>query len=191
MTGQIYIWNSMARRRRSASDIFEDNGLHILKSYLQANGYHSKVIDWATKRGYNSLSPYWLRMLNHWLLIISNKNKNKWLAKLSGKTQVNLGQIQEKRFKKKLRKLAKTVAKEKVKVLGIKVWYGEAFSMSKYLCEQVNKYSPNTMVIAGGYHASLYEEDILQHSNFDLAVAGNGEKVRHLLYQWLLENYDV
>lgn len=176
MSQQIYIWNSMARRRRSASDIFEENGLQILKAHLLSHGYDCTIFDWATSTGYKSLSPFWLQIVNHFLVKRASGKapQNKW-GRIAERTQNKLGDIQEKRFHKKLRDLAKLIAKRDIKILGIKVWYGEAFTMAKYLIRQVNKYSPETIVVAGGYHASLYEEDILNNSNFDFAVAGSGE----------------
>jgi hypothetical protein len=71
--------------------------------------------------------------------------------------------------------VAREVAENHVPLFGMKVWYGEAFTWAKYLTGRIHELSPETVVIAGGYHATLYEEDILRYSNFDLAVAGDGE----------------
>ena len=61
---EIWIWNSMARRRRSASDTFEENGIQIIKNFLSSVGHEVQVIDWATTEGYNTLSPHFLKKIN-------------------------------------------------------------------------------------------------------------------------------
>lgn len=189
MSQHIYIWNSMARRRRSASDIFEENGVQILKAHLIANGHSCTVFDWATKSGFNRLSPVCLRILNHLLVYIAlvKKPTPVWKNR-SLRIQNKLGDIQQKRLESRLIKLAKNIARKNIRVAGIKVWYGEAFAMSKFFTQQVQKYAPETIVIAGGYHASLYEEDILKNSNFDLAVSGSGEEPLLQILQYIKEN---
>jgi radical SAM superfamily enzyme YgiQ (UPF0313 family) len=83
--------------------------------------------------------------------------------------------IQSRRFKRRLVRLARQVRSAKLKVFGIKVWYGEAFTWSKFLVDQIHRYHPECIVIAGGYHVSLYQADVLKYSHFDLAVVHEGE----------------
>ena len=182
MTSQnrIWIWNSMARRRRSISDTFEENGLAIIQRHLEDKGHGVRIIDWAVPKGYSSLSNPLLRRLNlFFILFVVLLRKvhlgQKWMGYLSSRLQSMLDQQQEKRMKNALEKMAKQVAMENLPFLGIKVWYGEAFEWAKYLCDCVHRASPETLVIVGGYHASLYEEDLLRYSNFDMGVAEEGE----------------
>ena len=68
----------MACRRRSASDTFEENGIHILQKSLKKHGHHVKIIDWANQTGYASLSPIILRKINrYYTKKILNSIKNK------------------------------------------------------------------------------------------------------------------
>mgnify|MGYP000695741569 CR=1 FL=1 len=48
------------------------------------------------------------------------------------------------------------------------MWYGEAFKNAKCLVDMINKIAPQVITIGGGYHATLYEEYLLENSNFDL-----------------------
>lgn len=182
---EIWIWNSMARRRRSASDTFEENGIQIIKTYLSNQGHRVKVIDWATSDGFNLLSPYILKKINRRVFLFTIKSQHQFIRKFSGIVSLLLQSLlswfQAKRMKRKLKTLAKDILKNEIKFLGIKLWYGEAFTWSKYLVKQINRYSPETIVIAGGYHATLYQEDILNYSNFDLAITDEGEYVLHEL----------
>jgi radical SAM superfamily enzyme YgiQ (UPF0313 family) len=182
---EIWIWNSMARRRRSASDTFEENGIQIIKTYLSSQGHYVKVIDWATSNGFNALSPVFLKKINRYLILFSIKSQLQFIRKFSGIIillfQFFLSSIQSTRMKRKLKTLAKKIRKNEIKFFGIKLWYGEAFKWSGYLVKQINRYSPETIVIAGGYHATLYQEDILKYSNFDLGITDEGEYVLHEL----------
>ncbi len=182
---EIWIWNSMARRRRSASDTFEENGIQIIKKYLSGLGHKVKVIDWATSEGFNSLSPDFLKKINHFIFLSVIKSQIKFFRKFLGivsfLTQSLLSWVQANRMKRKLKLLAKEVKKNNIRFFGIKLWYGESFTWAKYLAKQIYWHSPETIVIAGGYHAALYQEDILRYSNFDLAVTDEGEYVLHEL----------
>lgn len=54
------------------------------------------------------------------------------------------------------------------------VW--QAFEFSNYLAKRIKEKDPSILTIAGGFHVTLYEEDFLKNSNFDLGVASDGEK---------------
>ncbi len=172
----------MARRRRSASDTFEENGIQIIKSYLSNHKHEVRVVDWATDEGFQSLSPGMLRKLNRFIIekmmdqTVSRFTKG-LLAATCTIIQGILSGIQWLGMAIKLRRLAVETSKKQLRFFGIKVWYGEAFYWSKYLTGQIKRVNPECIVIGGGYHASLYEEDILNYSNFDLAVISRGKEV--------------
>lgn len=180
---EIWLWNSIATRKRSASDNFLENGLALLKSHLEKRGHRVKVIDWANLYFYRKLSPRLLLYLNRLLTIflfrLEKKNK-KGLIKLFFPcffiSQGILSFFQRLRMKHHLKKLARDVVKADLKIFGVKVWYGEAFTWSNFLIKHLKKLNPSILTIAGGYHATLYEEDFLRYSDFDLAVVGEGEK---------------
>ena len=57
---KLVLWNSVAKRRRSLSDTFYDNGLATLKGYLEDKGHVVEVIDWARDEFFSSLSTPFL-----------------------------------------------------------------------------------------------------------------------------------
>jgi pyruvate-formate lyase-activating enzyme len=181
--GKILLWNSVATRRRSAGDTFLDNGLGRLKAYLESRGHEVILEDWATNSFYSNLAlplvarP--LRALYKLLLFPRGNDLPAALAKLIGAFTVGIQEIQafaqRRRVKSRLKHLARRVARQKIPVVGIKLWYGEAFLWAKYLVKLLQEAAPEAITIAGGYHATLYEEDILRFSPFDVAVRGEGE----------------
>lgn len=182
MAEKLWLFNSMAKRRRSASDTFEENGLGILEAHLRNLGHEVRVVDYAVPSTYRSLSPAPIARLTRSVyakLIKSAGKKSSGLAILkiiAVALQSVLSRVQEARMRRLLTSVAREVGRNKVPLFGIKLWYGEAFTWAKYLTGEIHRHSPETIVIGGGYHATLYEEDILRYSNFDLAVAGDGEQ---------------
>jgi radical SAM superfamily enzyme YgiQ (UPF0313 family) len=179
----IVLWNSLTTRRRSASDTFLDNGLGRLKAHLETEGHEVILEDWATDSFYNDLAiPLIARPLRAlYKLFLSRKRENLPLAltKLLGAGTVGLQEIQSfvqrRRMNSLLKRLARNIRQRGIPAVGVKLWYGEAFSFAKRLAELLQKIAPEALIVAGGYHASLYEEDVLRFSSFDIAVRGEGE----------------
>lgn len=179
---EIWLWNSLATRRRAATDTVKEVGLNIIKTYLEKHQHKVKVIDWVEPAFYESLSPQFLVRANRLLLkqLFKKAKSGRKDAVLGGLflfIQNILSNIQNKRMQKELERLVKEIVSSGVKVFGIKVWYGEAFSWSKKLVKMIKERAPDILTIAGGYHATLYEEDILRYSDFDLGVVCEGEFV--------------
>ncbi len=179
----ILLWNSLTTRRRSASDTFLDNGLGRLKAHLETEGHEVILEDWATDSFYSELAiPLIARPLRGlYKLLLSDKGERlpPALNKLLGAVTVGLQEIQsfvqKRRMKSLIKRLALRVVEQRIPVIGMKLWYGEAFSFAKSLAELIGKASPEILIVAGGYHVTLYEEDILRFSSFDIAVRGEGE----------------
>jgi hypothetical protein len=179
----MLLWNSLATRRRSASDTFFDNGLGVLKAHIEGAGHHVLLEDWANDPFYAALAvpalarP--LRSLYH--LLFSRKAAGpppRWVKAVGALTVVlqdAQSLVQRRRMEMRLRDLAWRVVEEDIPVVGMKLWYGEAFSWAKRFAQLLRERAPETLVVAGGYHATLYEEDVLHHGPFDLAVRGEGE----------------
>ncbi|MBA4387038.1 MAG: hypothetical protein C0404_03595 [Verrucomicrobia bacterium] len=182
MSEKLWLFNTMAKRRRSASDTFEENGLGILEAHLKNLGHEVRIVDYAVPATYRSLTPALIARLTRGVysrLIRSAGKKSPastFLKILAVALQGVLSRIQEGRMRRLLTGVAREAGRNRVPLFGMKLWYGEAFTWAKYLADEIHKYSPETVVIGGGYHATLYEEDILRYSNFDLAVAGDGEQ---------------
>jgi tRNA A37 methylthiotransferase MiaB len=180
---KILLWNSLATRRRSASDTFLDNGLGRLKAYLENRGHEVILEDWATDSFYSHLAvPLVARPLRAlYKLLLSHQAENfpSALIKLLGAGTIPLqwlqSLVQRKRMKSQLRRLALRVAQQRIPIVGIKVWYGEAFAFAKWLGGLLQEIAPEALLVAGGYHATLYEEDVLRFGPFDIAITGEGE----------------
>ncbi|MDD5729690.1 MAG: cobalamin-dependent protein [Candidatus Omnitrophica bacterium] len=176
---EITLWNSVAKRRRSISDTFYDNGLATLKGYLEDKGHKVEVIDWARDDFYSSLSPWLLSKALRGIYSVMMRSKNKpvktILGLLSFLLQAILNFIQELLLNKRLTELVRYLKDKKVRILGIKIWYGEAFTNAKNLVAFLQKEAPEIITIAGGYHVTLYEEHLLKSSCFDLGVVCEGE----------------
>ena len=180
---KILLWNSLATRRRSASDTFLDNGLGRLKAHLESEEHEVIFEDWATDSFYSNLAvPLVARPLRAlYKLLLSRREKDllSALTKLLGAGTVGLQEIQsfvqKRRMRAWLMRLARRVAQEGIRIVGIKLWYGEAFVFAKTLGELLGEIAPEALIVVGGYHATLYEEDVLRFGPFDIAVRGEGE----------------
>lgn len=177
---RIVLWNSVARRRRSISDTFYDNGLATLKAHVESLGHEATVIDWATDDFYSSLSPAAiarpLRLMYASLMRSPSPVAKALLGLASMRLQDLLGMVQRSRLDSRLRRLVSSLKGEGVKVLGVKLWYGEAFENALRLARLVRREAPDVLTIAGGYHVTLYEERILALGSFDLCVEREGEE---------------
>jgi len=178
----IWLWNSIATRKRSPSDGFLENGLAILKSYVEKRGHKARVIDWQKSEFYDRLCPRWLLSLNRLstiTLLRLGKKKNlvfKIFFLIFNILQDIVSIARKHREKHYLKELAKDVVKNGIKVFGIKVWYGEAFYSANLLVKYIHRKDPSVLCIAGGFHSTLYEEDLLKNSVFDVGVVSEGEK---------------
>lgn len=180
---KILLWNSLTTRRRSASDTFFDNGLGRLKAHLESRGHEVILEDWATDSFYSDLAiPLLARPLRAlYKLLLSRKGAElpSALARLLGAGTVGLQEIQsfvqKRRMKSRLKRLARRITQERIPAVGMKLWYGEAFAFAKSLGKLLHKIAPEVLIVAGGYHATLYEEDVLRFGPFDIAVRGEGE----------------
>jgi len=179
----MLLWNSISPRKRSPSDAFLENGIGILLKNCKEAGFKVIVEDWASIDFYSHISPKILTRINRIIYenVINDDHKkltlivNKILPFVTLITQKILDIFHNVKMNKYLNRLAKEIANKNIPLLGVKVWYGDGFKWSRKLVKKVNKYSPETITIAGGPHPTIYSEDFLQYSNFDLAVFSEGE----------------
>ena len=176
---KLVLWNSVAKRRRSISDTFYDNGLATLQVYLEDKGHEVEIIDLAQDAFFAGLSRSILcgliRRIYRRMPGFKNKSAKKAWGFVSILLQDELSAAQARRMKRKLIALALELKRKNAWVFGIKIWYGEAFSNARFLASELKKISPETIVIAGGYHVTLYEERLIKNSDFDLGVVCEGE----------------
>jgi hypothetical protein len=77
----------------------------------------------------------------------------------------------------KVNDIIHTIRKNNLRLLGIKVWYGDSFTWSKLLAAQVRAVCPDVIIIAGGPQVKVYGEHIFHETDFDLAIMGPGEEI--------------
>ena len=190
----VLIWNSVSPRKRSLSDTFLENGIGILVKTCRMAGFNVIVEDWANESFYKDISPHKLtrlRLLLYKRLLFKKVQKQGILTKFIGiianANQRLIDIYLNFMMHRRLRCVARRIAREKIIFLGIKVWYGDAFKWSKELVKKVNKYSPETVTIACGAHPTIYQEDLLRHGNFDFTVIS---EVKHTLLDVLRIGYN-
>ena len=181
----LILWNSIASRRRSPSDDFLDNGLALLKAFVQARDFEVELADWARSSRWQKLTPRPLAASNRFLasLLIPGENTGKSGKKLFRRlagplfllSQEVTTSIQRRRLDRMLRDLALRVRDSGCRVLGIKSWYGEAYRSAKELARRVRRFAPDVLIVIGGPHASIYQEAVLEEGLFDVVVIGEGE----------------
>jgi hypothetical protein len=180
---EIWLFNAIAKRRRSAGDTFLENGLAALRGHLEGEGHRVRVIDWAGEASYAAITPKRLARINRAIAakLIARKESGrtgllfKGLFALSLLTQGWQDRVLERRMDAKLRALAREAAAAGVKIFGLKVWYGEAFEWAERFCQHLRAADPGMVVIAGGHQPTLYEEEFLKRTSFDFAVTSQGE----------------
>ncbi|MBN2289130.1 MAG: B12-binding domain-containing radical SAM protein [Candidatus Glassbacteria bacterium] len=185
-TPDLILWNPIARRRRSPSDDFLDNGLAILKAFLAEQGFEVEVIDWARSNQWDKMTPRLLAVINRFLAsrLLSSRDSQSKTGRMVSRlvsplfilTQDLMSAVQKYFQNKMIRELAEYVRDSGCRVVGIKTWYGETYLAAKYFARLVRKLAPEILIVAGGPHPTTYREAVLEDGVFDLAVAGEGER---------------
>jgi len=183
----LILWNSIARRRRSPADDFPDNGLAILKAYVENHGYQVEVIDWARGSQWEKMTPRLLARLNRLMAVAIlgsrsfspglNKAISRLISPLFIMTQESMSAIQGHFEAKLIRSLAKYVSDSGCRVAGIKAWYGEAYKSARFFARCLRELDPEVLIVVGGPHPTTYRQAVLEDEIFDIAVAGEGERV--------------
>ncbi len=176
----LILWNSTASRRRSPTDDFLDNGLAILRTYLESHGFQVEVVDWANSCQWDAITPTMLARLNGFLasrLLGSGRNghKSKILGALFMASQELTTRFQQRAQRRMINRLVLHIRDSGCKVVGIKTWYGETYLTARHFASQLRQMAPEVLVVAGGPHASTYREAVLEDDSFDFAVVGEGE----------------
>jgi len=179
----LLIVNSFTPRRRSLSDVFLDNGTGMLRAHLEDHGYRIDIDDRSTIPGFGTFSPSWMtRVLRPLAARLAALPPGQTPSRVEALAffglQEALSAVQRRRMRRYIRSIVERVRRERIPVVGVKVWYGEAFTWSKALVAELRRVCPEVITVAGGPHANLYNHDglILRHSNFDLAIYGEGEQ---------------
>lgn len=181
---ELLLVNSYAPRQRIASDAALENGLAILRTYLESQGYQTEVVDDQRVTAMTSGVPQFCLKLLSYMVSLQMKAYNRqakflWLLimLLTWPLQALSLYYRRQFMSKRIDEIVRRTKENKIKFLGIKVWYGDAFTWSKLLAAKVRENCPDTVIIAGGPQVKVYGEHILADGDFDIAIMGPGEEV--------------
>lgn len=176
--------NSFAPRQRIASDAGLENGLAIIRTYLEDKGFGVDVVDEQRISSVERGVPGWCIVLLRWLTNIQIKvyqSRLKILSLLltwiSWPLQAFSLYCRQRYMDEMIGQIIERIKVDKIPMVGIKVWYGDAYMWSRRLAARVRTECPNTVVIAGGPQVKVYAEEVLTGDVFDLSIMGPGEVV--------------
>lgn len=184
---ELLLVNSFAPRQRIASDAALENGLAVIRTYLEDRGFSVYVADEQrvslVEKGVPSWCTHLLRTLVK--LQLAYNGRIKLLAIFSlllawPIQSLSLG-FRKNHMDKVIDNLVALVKAEQIPFVGIKVWGGAPYSWSVKLSQKIREASPETIVIAGGPHVKVYGEYVLAQKEFDLAIMGPGEEILEYL----------
>lgn len=180
---ELLLVNSYAPRQRIASDAALENGLAMLRTFLENKGYAIEVIDDQRVTAMTKGVPQWCLILLGYMVNLQMKIYNRqikllWvmIMLLTWPLQALSLYYRREYMNKRIEELIRIIKEQKVAFLGIKVWYGDAFTWSKLLAAKVREACPDTIIIAGGPQVKVYGEHILTDETFDVAIMGPGEE---------------
>ncbi len=180
---ELLLVNSYAPRQRIASDAALENGLAVLRTYLEDRGHTVDVVDDQRVTAMTKGVPQWCLKLLQYMVGLQMKIYNKqikslWLLVMLLTWPLQALSLYYRRefMNKRINDIIQEIKKNKVNFLGIKVWYGDAFVWSKLLATKVRDACPDTIIIAGGPQVKVYGEHILSDESFDIAIMGPGEE---------------
>lgn len=179
----ILLINSFAPRQRIVSDAALENGLAIIRTHLEDQGFSVDVIDEQRVSGAEQGVPRWclylLRLFTKLQIFFYGKIKVLALVliMLAWPLQ-SLALFYRKQYMDQLiADIAKHVHSRNIPVVGIKTWNGDAYTWSTQLASRIRQVSPESTVIAGGPQVKVYGDKVLAVSEFDLVIMGPGEEI--------------
>ncbi|SHJ20594.1 B12-binding domain-containing radical SAM protein [Propionispora hippei] len=180
----LILVNSFAPRHRIASDAALENGLAIIRTYLEDRDFIVYVADEQRVSAVEDGVPTWLLTVLRWVvqlqgnpLVSRFKSLTLLVMLLAWPLQSITLAYRQKHMDKIIDNLATLVTTDHIPFVGIKVWGGAPYAWSKRLSAKIRALSPETTVIAGGPHVKVYGENMLAQGEFDLAIMGPGEEV--------------
>lgn len=184
-TLDMLLVNSLAPRHRIASDASLENSLAIIRTHLENKGFSIHVVD---EQRLSAISQGVPNFLQHILAKFANVQISAssrgmlaltlFLILCAWPFQALSLYLREQYLKQLASKITALVKSEQTPLVGIKLWYGDAYGWSKLLAETIRSNCPEATVIAGGPHVKVYGEHIFDDNPaFDLAIMGPGEFV--------------
>ncbi|SDM99575.1 Radical SAM superfamily enzyme YgiQ, UPF0313 family [Dendrosporobacter quercicolus] len=187
----LLLVNSFAPRQRIASDAALENGLALIRTFLQSKGFTVTVIDEQRLSGAEQGVPKWCFHFLRLLVILqmkyytSLKHLTLLFLLLAWPFQ-SLAIYRRKKYMDKLGdEIAQYVYTNSIPMVGIKIWYGDAYAWSIQLAKKIKRQNPDTIIVAGGPQVKVYGAKVLDEEIFDLAIMGPGEYILEKLLNML------
>lgn len=180
----ILLINSFAPRQRIMSDAALENSLAILRTYLEGKGFTVEVFDELRTASVERGVPHWCIKLLRWITDVQLRAYRKG-AKMTMSLLFLLGKhvqafsllCRQKYMDREIERIVARVKNGNIPVVGIKLWYGEAFKWSVRLAARIKESCSSVVVIVGGPQVKVYGEAVLHWQEFDLAIMGPGEAI--------------
>ncbi|HEX9060422.1 MAG TPA: radical SAM protein, partial [Clostridia bacterium] len=180
----ILLINSLSPRQRSLSDTCLENSLCILRTYLEEKGFNVVVFDrqrtHLLEKGVPRFIFKILRILVKQQIKFMNSGKKTpaMLSMLAAWPFHSAGiKLRKLYLDKLIKEIVSYVKENKIRLVGIKTWYGDSYKWSVRLSESLKAECPECIVFCGGPHVKVHGERILNFGSFDLAISGAGELV--------------
>lgn len=185
---ELLLVNSFAPRQRIASDAALENGLAVIRTYLEERGYSVYVADEQRVSLVENGVPKWCTWLLRKLVKLQlNQYTSRFkplalLALLLAWPLQSLTLHFRKKYMDKIIDNIVTLVKtDDIPFVGIKVWGGAPYTWSIRLSQKIRETHPETVVVVGGPHIKVYGEYVLANKEFDLAIMGPGEEMLEYL----------
>lgn len=184
----LLLVNSFAPRQRIASDAALENGLAVIRTYLEERDFSIYVADEQRVSRVERGVPKWCTwLLRNLVKLQLNQYSSRFkilalIALLLAWPLQSLSLYFRKKYMDKIVDNIVTLVKtDQIPFVGIKVWGGAPYAWSVQLSRRIREASPETVVIAGGPHVKVYGEYVLAQGEFDLAIMGPGEEMLEYL----------
>jgi radical SAM superfamily enzyme YgiQ (UPF0313 family) len=166
----------------SPNSLLPDNGLASLASILKEANHKVKIMDYSTISTIKRLtSPFFSKRLVGVLETFQANKKTHRIKLIEAFLELKLLEkglqsLQKEVEKKIAEEISITIKKEKVDLLGFKLWNGDGFFGPVRIAKYLKKWFPNILIAAGGPQVKFFREHIFDITRiFDVLAVGDGE----------------
>jgi radical SAM superfamily enzyme YgiQ (UPF0313 family) len=189
-TSEVLLVNSFAPRQRVVSDTALENSLGILRTYLESKSISSEIIDDqrlnVLENGVPRTCQRLLRNITKLQLkVYRYKRLTYSLLLIAWPFHAYALRRRREFMRERINYIVNKLKSQHIPILGLKLWYGDAFRWSCELADEVRRHCPETIIVVGGPQVKVYGDIVLQQTSFDLAIMGPGEELlEQLVYMY-------
>ncbi len=169
---------SIAGCPRTPSDFIPDNGLALLAALLISKGHQVKILDYNTTETVKRLFPKPIRNRLEKIArsVFQGRRPGPFTFLNLSRLEKRLTAYQRKTFFEIGSEVADMVEKEKINLVGLKLWNGDGFTASLSVANVLKKRHPVLPVFGGGPQVDIFREKIYRATvDFDALAYGEGE----------------